>query len=122
MSEILIVEDNEENYFLLAEILSEFTVQIDRAASGKEFHAIMAQGRKYDLVLMDLMLPDSDGIELSKCLIDLKRNIPIVFISAYAERCEEIYALGVKHFIQKPVISELFLKIVNGYTELIPAS
>jgi two-component SAPR family response regulator len=43
-----------------------------------------------------------------------------VFISAYTERCEEIFDLGIKHFINKPVNGELFISIVKKYIALSP--
>ncbi|GEM_PF-3791014 len=67
---------------------------------------------------MDLMLPDTDGIELTKFLINERFKVPIVFISAYTERCEEIYDLGIEYFLNKPVLPELFLSIVSKYIEL----
>jgi CheY-like chemotaxis protein len=118
MSRILIVEDNDDNYLLISEILSDYAITLVRAANGKEFFSIISQSKNFDLVLMDLLLPDYDGIELTKHLINNNIHIPIVFISAYTQRCEEIFELGVDYFLEKPVMCELFLSVVSKYVEL----
>ncbi|HEY9124409.1 MAG TPA: response regulator [Bacteroidales bacterium] len=119
MKRVFAIEDNDTNYYLLEEILSEYNVEMVRAADGKEFYNIMQKKPvRFDLILMDLMLPDTDGIELTKFLINERFKVPIVFISAYTERCEEIYDLGIEYFLNKPVLPELFLSIVSKYIEL----
>jgi CheY-like chemotaxis protein len=118
MNKILIVEDNNENYMLIEEILEDFNISLVRAANGKEFHSIISKSVQFDLILMDLMLPDTDGIILTKYIINNKIKIPIVFISAYTERCEEIFELGVEYFINKPVVIQLFLKIIEKFVAL----
>lgn len=118
MSNILVVEDNDINYLLIEEILLDYDIKVVRASDGKEFYSIISKSKKFDLVLMDLMLPDTDGIELTKYLLNNNIRIPVVFISAYTERCEEIYDLGIDYFLQKPVMSQLFLSIVSKYIEL----
>ena len=118
MVKILIVEDTDENFYLLEEILDEFKVNLVRAANGKEFYSTISQSVAYDLILMDLMLPDTDGIVLTKHVINNNIKIPIVFISAYSERCDEIYDLGVEYFINKPVVIQLFLSILKRFVPL----
>jgi CheY-like chemotaxis protein len=118
MGGIFIIEDNDDNYYLLSETLSEYDLTLTRAASGAEFFSIISKRTNFDLVLMDLMLPDTDGIELTKHLISNEIFLPIVFISAYTERCEEIYALGVEYFLSKPIMIELFLSVISKYIPL----
>ena len=118
MAKLLIVEDNDINYLLLEEILSECDLVLVRAADGKEFYKIIEKSTDFNLVLMDLMLPDTDGIELSKFILQSEIKVPIVFISAYTERCEEIYELGIEYFISKPIHKELFFSILSKFVEL----
>lgn len=115
MSKILVVEDILANYILIEEILSEFNITLTRAADGKGFYSIINESKDFDLVLMDLMLPDTDGIALTKYLLNHHIDIPIVFISAYNERCEEIFDLGIDYFISKPINEELFLSVLRKY-------
>ncbi len=118
-NKILIVEDNDTNYMLLEDILSEYNLELTRAADGEEFYSIVQKyPPKFDLILMDLMLPDTNGIELTKYMINKKSRIPIVFISAYTERCEEVFDLGIEYFISKPIVTELFISILNKFIVL----
>jgi len=64
------------------------------------------------------MLPDTDGIELTKFLINEQYKSPVIFISAYTEKCEEIYDLGIEYFINKPVMPEILISIVRKFIEL----
>jgi CheY-like chemotaxis protein len=119
MKNIFVIEDNDSNYLLVEEILSDFDVRLTRAIDGKQFYSIIKERRVlFDLILMDLMLPDADGIELTKFLINERYKIPIIFISAYTERCEEVFDLGIDHFISKPIMRDIFLSIVRKYIEL----
>ena len=118
MEKVLVVEDNDINYMVVEEILSDYELTLVRAANGQEFYEQLKISKKYDLVLMDLMLPDTDGIELSKYLINSNIRIPIVFISAYTERCEEIFDLGIEYFISKPINVDLFINIIKKYIDL----
>jgi CheY-like chemotaxis protein len=118
MRRILIVEDNLVNFFVLQEMLNEYELELVRAEDGQQFYGIIKESHDFDVILMDLMLPDTDGIELTKHLIDNHIKIPVVFISAYTERCEEIFDLGVEYFISKPVYKELFLSILKKFVAL----
>ncbi len=118
MKKIFVVEDNDTNYFLVEEILSDYNVEVFRAKDGKEFYEKIKRPVDFNLILMDLMLPDTDGIELTKYLINEKYKIPVIFISAYTERCEEIFDLGVEYFVNKPVMEELLLAYIRKYIVL----
>ena len=118
MYSILVVEDNDPNYILVEEILSDYKIELTRAIDGKSFYSIINERKDFDLILMDLMLPDTDGVELTKHVLHNHIKIPIIFISAYTERCEEIFDLGIDYFISKPVSEELFLSILKKYIDI----
>jgi CheY-like chemotaxis protein len=118
MERILIVEDNHINYLVIEELLSEYAIDLYWAKDGNDFFRLIHASHRYDLVLMDLMLPDTDGIELTKHMIDNKIQIPIVFISAYSERCEEIFDLGVEYFLSKPILTDLFFSVLSKFVVL----
>lgn len=118
MGRILVVEDISSNYILIEELLSDYDISLDWAKDGKSFYGIINKSKNYDLILMDLMLPDTDGIELTKYLINNNIKVPVVFISAYTERCEEIFDLGVEYFINKPILKDLFFSILGKFVAL----
>lgn len=118
MDKILIVEDNPINYMVLHELLTDYEFELYWAKDGAEFFELIDEPRIYNLILMDLMLPDTDGIELTKFCIDRRIKVPIVFISAYTERCEEVYDLGIEYFLTKPIYKELFFSVIAKYVEV----
>jgi len=118
MKKIFVIEDNDLNYLLLEEILSDYDVLLIRACNGKDFYSQISQPVNFDLILMDMMLPDTNGIILTKFLIQNNFNIPIIFISASIDRREEVYDLGIKCFIEKPIMVELFLNNLRQNLEL----
>jgi two-component system, OmpR family, alkaline phosphatase synthesis response regulator PhoP len=118
MERILIVEDNHINYLVIEELLSEYAVTLYWAKDGNDFFRLIQASHGYNLVLMDLMLPDTDGIELTKHMLNNKIQIPVVFISAYSERCEEIFDLGVEYFLSKPILTDLFFSVLSKFVVL----
>jgi len=66
---------------------------------------------------LDIGLPDISGIELSKHVIDKNLKIPIIICSAYTDKFEEIFDLGIKYFINKPINSELLFGYMKKYID-----
>lgn len=120
IAKIFVIEDNDTNYLLLEEYLSAYKVNLIRAETGKQFYSILEEQSivTFDLILMDIMLPDTDGIKLTKYLLDSGCKVPIVFISAYSEKCEEIFDMGIEYFINKPVMAELLISIISKFIPL----
>ncbi len=115
MARILIVEDNAVNRRLVAAMLgNEHTiVTAETLAQGRE--AIRRDG--VDLVLLDLGLPDGNGIELLKEACS-EREIPVVVISAYDTPAwvKQGYALGCAEYLVKPVQRQQLLRAVEVLT------
>ncbi len=116
---ILIVDDTNENLFLLTEILkSNYNVKV--AKSGEKALKI-ANGERPDLILLDVIMPDMDGYEVCR---RLKENsytvdIPIIFLTAKSQINEEQIGLdlGAVDYITKPIsISILNARIRNHLT------
>jgi len=118
-TEILIVEDNKINQFLLKTILTKqnFT-QIFVANNGKEAIDIV-QKNNINLILMDLHMPEMDGYETTKFIRNHmppeKQNIPIIAITAAViqgekEKCIEF---GMNEYISKPFKPDELFKIIS---------
>jgi two-component system sensor histidine kinase/response regulator len=104
-SKIMIVDDNLMNVELLKEILSEFNLSI--SAFLKPGEALKSVNKeKFDLFLLDIMMPGMSGFELAKKIKEtsLNKNTPIVFISALSDSYTKIkgYDLGSFAYIEKP--------------------
>ena len=112
-NKVLIVDDDEIFLRILDKRLSSEGYSIAKATSGKEALDIVKK-RKPDLIILDIMMPEMDGIETAKALkYDLATNdIPIIFLTALLtkeeERKEKVF-LGQK-CLAKPVNIEELLK------------
>lgn len=103
MSEkLLIVEDDTFVLGLLGALLESKGYQIVEASSGKEMLAALAQDR-FDLILLDLGLPDEDGLVLLR-QIRTKSNIPVIVLTSRFSVEDRVQALeiGADDFITKP--------------------
>ena len=104
-SKIMIVDDNVMNVELLEEILVDFNINISSFTKPKEACEVMLH-EKFDLFLLDVMMPEMSGFELAKKINDTphNKNTPIIFISALADSCNKIrgYDLGSFAYIEKP--------------------
>jgi CheY-like chemotaxis protein len=120
---ILIVEDNEVNVMVLGQFLSKWGATYERVENGQQAIDKVTSG-DYDLVMMDLQMPEMDGYQASSHIRRLKgekyQAIPIIALSAFAKN--EIEALlqeaGINDFVSKPFNpKELFSKIASYTTD-----
>ena len=99
---ILIVDDDAETRSLLREYLHKQGYRVTTAADGKAMRAAM-QGTAPDLVVLDLMLPGEDGLQLCRDL-RARSNLPVVMLTARGEETERIIGLemGADDYLAKP--------------------
>lgn len=111
MAKILIVDDDKEISSLISLILKKENIESD--AVNNPLEVLKKIDNHYDLILLDIMMPEMSGTEL--CLkIRNKVNVPIIFISAKSEIIDKMvcYEMGGDDYITKPFDNtELILKI-----------
>lgn len=122
---ILIVDDDEMNRAILANIFEPYYV-IDEAEDGKAgLDMILSDKERYCAVLLDVMMPNMNGIEVLRELkkIDLLNKIPVFLITAEAnnDTLHEAYHLGVMDVILKPVTPFVVLRRIDSVVELFKA-
>jgi len=104
-SKVMIVDDNLMNVELLEEVLTDFNIEISRFYKPQEAYKA-ALDEKFDLFLLDVMMPEMSGFELAKKIKETphNQNIPILFISALSDSRSKIrgYDLGSVAYIEKP--------------------
>ena len=103
---ILVVEDNDRNRRLLKILLKAQGYEVIEAVSGEEVMKYLKNNRP-DLILMDIQLPNIDGLDLTK---EIKNNpemtdIPIIAVTAYAMKGdkERILEAGCDAYVSKPI-------------------
>lgn len=120
-SKVLIVDDVQLNLDLMKEILSEQGYMIATAKNGKSAIA-KAKAHKFDLILLDIVLPDIDGFEVCSHLKSnpQTQDIPIIFLTAKKEKDSIIkgFQLGAVDYIPKPFSKEELVARVNFHLTL----
>ncbi len=119
MHKILIVEDEVSIRTIIKKYLSKFDIECIEAENGKKgLEGFEKNKDKIDLVLMDVMMPQMDGIECTKEIRKVS-DVPIIMLTAKSEDEDEIEGLevGANDFITKPFNLEVLLlrikKLVN---------
>jgi signal transduction histidine kinase/CheY-like chemotaxis protein len=112
---ILIADDDEMNKFLAQHILEGYQVDVDSAANGKEaLEKILNE--YFDIVLMDLHMPEMGGLDVAIAVRKNKINVPIIAITGNVLRSErdKCVQAGMNDYISKPYEeNELLEKIIN---------
>jgi signal transduction histidine kinase/CheY-like chemotaxis protein len=114
---ILVVEDNAVNRFYFNSILQKAGASVDNASNGKEA-LYQADTVKYDIILMDLNMPDFDGMMLTRIIRTTfnpnnKTIITALSAHAYRDHINMCIDAGMNDFISKPVEREQFLNTIS---------
>jgi len=114
---ILVVDDNSINQSLMKHLLLQWNMDFDIVSNGIEAIEQLRQ-EAYDLVLMDIQMPQMDGYTATqKIREELKSDIPIIAMTAHAmagER-EKCLSRGMNDYISKPIKEEELFKLISGF-------
>jgi two-component system cell cycle response regulator DivK len=118
MKKILLVEDNETNLYLIRFMLEKVGYQTIEAKDGTT-GVELAIREKPDLVIMDIQLPDIDGLEATRRIMASKADgsISVVALTSYAmtgDR-ERALAAGCTGYIEKPIDPQSFIAEIEKY-------
>lgn len=115
MARILVVEDTPANMKLMLLILASAGHSTLQAFNGREALAF-AQAQRPDLILMDVQLPDMDGLAATRALkaLETTRDIPVLAVTAMAMKGdrERILAAGCDGYLEKPIDYRVLLEEV----------
>lgn len=101
---ILLVEDNELNRLVVSTTLLNYDIKISEAVHGKEAIKLLEK-EEFDLILMDIQMPELDGLETTKWIREqLKNPIPIIALTANANSTEreKYFNSGMNDYLSKP--------------------
>ena len=112
---ILVAEDEDSNYELVKIVLAK-RYRLMRAVNGIEA-VTFCEDEHPDLVLMDIRMPDMNGLDATRIIKEVNHDIPIIALSAYAfdENSREAKAAGCNGFLAKPFRVEDLLDLVQKY-------
>ena len=114
---VLIVDDVDSNIFVTKGMLMPYGLKIDTASSGFDAIDKIKEGRSYDIVFMDHMMPRMDGVEAVRILRGMGYKKPIIALTANAlvGRAEMFMKNGFDGFISKPVDSRELNLFLNDF-------
>ena len=118
---VLFVEDNDISRELVRRIFKRIQqIHVDVARDGAEALSLF-QASGYDLVFMDIQLPEMDGFEVTRCIREvdrrLNRHTPVIAVTAFVgnedrQRCQEA---GMDDFVPKPLNTQDLLKKIEKF-------
>jgi len=114
---ILVVEDDEASYLYLYEVLKNISTKIIQAGTGIEALEVFEKNRDIDFVLMDIQLPEMDGLEVTRRIREKDKQVKIIAQTAYAMKGDSTKALnaGCDDYIAKPIKQEALLEMLRKH-------
>ncbi|MDB4914223.1 MAG: Histidine kinase, partial [Gemmatimonadetes bacterium] len=114
---ILVVDDDVRNIFSLTSMLEDHGMHVSFAENGQDAITMLRERTDFDLVLMDVMMPEMDGYETTRAIRDVPalKALPIIALTAKAMKGdrEKCIAAGASDYITKPVDSEQLLSLMR---------
>jgi signal transduction histidine kinase/CheY-like chemotaxis protein len=114
---VLIAEDDQTSYFFLEEIFVDLKYDILLAKTGLEAIRIFKETQDIDLILMDIKMPEMDGIEACRRIKNLNPNVPVFMQSAYTQPADKQKAIqaGCDEYITKPIMKKNLISLISKY-------
>lgn len=118
--QVLIIDDDESFRFSLKDFLSNYEIEVFEAEDGRTGQDLIKNNINVQIVLLDINLPDIDGIEMISQILKIRPDMHIVIISAYTETEKIVQAIknGAYDYVIKPIDFEVIKftieKIINN--------
>lgn len=113
---ILIAEDENSNFKYLVASFKKTRVNILRALNGNEAIDIYKSNR-IDLIIMDIKMPKMNGLEATKEIRKLNKDIPIIALTAFAMQNDAVicFEAGCNEYLSKPILQEKLFSVLSKY-------
>ena len=118
---ILVVDDNYVNLRVTAGLLNVYKPHVEMVSSGREAYEVIQKYPHFDMIFMDHMMPDWDGIETVQHIRAMEgeyfKNVPIVALSAnVGQSARDLFlSHGMDDFVEKPMSSETLAVVLKKY-------
>ncbi len=102
---VLVVEDNQISFKLMHAVLTQVRTNVVHATNGRKAIEACASGAHFDMVLMDMQMPEVDGLEATRRIKEIRPELPIVATTAntYDETARACKEAGCDGFLTKPL-------------------
>ncbi|TDI42532.1 MAG: sigma-54-dependent Fis family transcriptional regulator [Acidobacteria bacterium] len=114
MPRVLVIDDEPVVQDVLARILSRAGYGSSAAMTGRDGLQLLAE-REHDLVILDVMLPDGNGVDILRAIKKANRDLPVIMMTAYGSVDNAVSAMkeGAFHYVTKPFANEEVLLLVE---------
>ena len=114
---ILVAEDVAANYLLIEAVLGMTKANIIWAQNGREAVEICIENDRIDLVLMDIRMPEMNGIDATRAIKKFRSALPIIAQTAFSfnNEFEKIIEAGCVKVINKPISPQLLISSIKEY-------
>lgn len=118
---ILIAEDDEISYKYLESVLSKEDIRIVHLADGLNTVKTVKENSDIDLILMDIKMPDMDGLDATREIRKFNKTVPIIAQTGYALSLDDEKAkeAGCDDYLSKPINRKALIEMVDKYTRKI---
>lgn len=115
MARILLIEDDENLGYVLKEYLQVHNYEVDWVTDGEKGIRKFNENR-YDLTVIDIMLPKVDGFSVAEQIRRINENVPFIFLTAKTLKVDKLKGFnhGCDDYIVKPVDEELLIARINA--------
>ncbi len=113
---VLVAEDTATNQVLIKSLLKRFGLEVTIAEDGREAVDAVLE-KSYDLVFMDMQMPNMNGYEATKAIRRNGREIPIIALTAYALKGDDTKCIeaGCNDYVSKPIDRKELTRVLNTY-------
>ena len=115
MARVLIVDDNDSIRETLADAMRDEGHEVEALGEGAQA-VTAALERPPDVILLDLMMPGMDGVDVARALAAGGSTAPIVVLSADRSGASRAASIGAKRFLAKPFDLEKLLRVISDLT------
>jgi CheY-like chemotaxis protein len=114
---VLIAEDEETNFVYLQTALLKTNINVLRAKNGREAVEMVKIDPSIDIILMDIKMPEMNGLEATKSIKSFRKDIPIIAQTAFAmdEDRRNCTALGCDDFLAKPIRYKVLIEAIGKF-------
>lgn len=114
---VLVVEDNQISYKLISAVLNQVKANVVHAPNGREAIDICHTDQHFDLVFMDMQMPEVDGFSATRIIKQMRPGLPVIATTAntYDENAEACLKAGCDAFLAKPLQFKKMFELMQSF-------
>ena len=114
---VLVVEDNAISFKLISAVLNQVKATVVHASNGKQAIELCSSEAHFDMVFMDMQMPEVDGLEATRVIKQMKPWLPVVATTAHTfdENAEACMEAGCDAFLAKPLQFKKMFELMQSF-------